>query len=150
MNDTYFYLPEEKLARFAVLYKPGPDNRIEIDEKPDRNSLYFRERTFLSGTGGLVSTVSDYLRFQQMMLNGGELDGVRILGRKTVELISSQPYRQSAGLESRSRLRLRTGGFGRYRRRSLGTARLGWNVRVGTARPARPRSSILPRRSSAS
>ena len=89
MNDTYFYLPEEKLARFAVLYKPGPDNRIEVDEKPDRNSLYFRERTFLSGTGGLVSTVPDYLRFQQMMLNGGELDGVRILGRKTVELIGS-------------------------------------------------------------
>ena len=53
MHDTYFYLPEEKLARFAVLYKPGPDNRIEVDEKPDRNSLYFRERTFLSGTGGL-------------------------------------------------------------------------------------------------
>ena len=89
MNDTYFYLPEEKLARFAVLYKPGPGNKIEIDEKPDRNSLYVRERTFLSGTGGLVSTVSDYLRFQQMMLNGGELDGVRILGRKTVELIGS-------------------------------------------------------------
>jgi CubicO group peptidase (beta-lactamase class C family) len=89
MNDTYFYLPEDKLARFAVLYKPGADKKIEIDEKPDRNSLYFRERTFLSGTGGLASTVSDYLRFQQMMLNGGELDGVRILGRKTVELMAS-------------------------------------------------------------
>jgi CubicO group peptidase (beta-lactamase class C family) len=89
MNDTYFYLPEEKLARFAVLYKPGADKKIEIDERPDRNSLYFRERTFLSGTGGLVSTVPDYLRFQMMMLNGGELDGVRILGRKTVELMSS-------------------------------------------------------------
>jgi len=89
MNDTYFYLPEDKLSRFAVLYKPGADKKIEIDEKPDRNSLYFRERTFMSGTGGLASTVPDYLRFQQMMLNGGELDGVRILGRKTVELIAA-------------------------------------------------------------
>jgi CubicO group peptidase (beta-lactamase class C family) len=89
MNDTYFYLPEEKLARFAVLYKPGLDRKIEIDEKPDRNSLNFRERTYVSGTGGLASTVTDYLRFQQMMLNGGELDGVRILGRKTVELIAA-------------------------------------------------------------
>jgi CubicO group peptidase (beta-lactamase class C family) len=89
MSDTYFYLPEEKLGRFAVLYKPGADGKIEVSEMPDRNSPYFRERTFLSGTGGLVSTVPDYLRFQLMMSNGGELDGVRILGRKTVELMSA-------------------------------------------------------------
>jgi CubicO group peptidase (beta-lactamase class C family) len=89
MNDTYFHLPEEKLGRFAVLYKPGTDKRIEIAEMPDRNSPFVRDRSFVSGTGGLVSTVPDYLRFQLMMLNGGELDGVRILGRKTVELISA-------------------------------------------------------------
>ena len=89
MSDTYFYLPEEKLGRFAVLYKPGADGKIDVAEMPDRNSPYFRERTFLSGTGGLVSTVPDYLRFQLMMSNGGELDGVRILGRKTVELMSA-------------------------------------------------------------
>jgi CubicO group peptidase (beta-lactamase class C family) len=89
MSDTYFYLPEEKLGRFAVLYKPGADGKIEVAEMPDRNSPYFRERTFLSGTGGIVSTVPDYLRFQLMMANGGELDGARILGRKTVELMSS-------------------------------------------------------------
>jgi CubicO group peptidase (beta-lactamase class C family) len=48
---------------------------------------------YFSGAGGLVSTVADYVRFQQMMLNGGELDGVRILGRKTVELDDGQSHR---------------------------------------------------------
>ena len=48
-----------------------------------------RPRTFLSGGGGLVATTADYLRFAQMLCNGGELDGVRILGRKTVELMTT-------------------------------------------------------------
>jgi CubicO group peptidase (beta-lactamase class C family) len=89
MNDTHFYLPESKLARFAALYRPDANMKIEIDEKPTTDSLFFRERTYFSGTGGLVATASDYLRFQQMMLNGGELDGARVLGRKTVELMAS-------------------------------------------------------------
>jgi CubicO group peptidase (beta-lactamase class C family) len=89
MADTYFYLPESKLPRFAALYRPDENRRIQIDEPATTNSLFFRERTYFSATGGLVSTAADYFRFQQMMLNGGELDGVRILGRKTVELMTS-------------------------------------------------------------
>ena len=52
------------------------------------NSIYLRPRTFFSGGGGLVSTAHDYLRFCRMLVNGGELDGVRILGRKTIELMT--------------------------------------------------------------
>ena len=89
MSDTCFYLPEGKLSRFAATYRPDANKKIELDEAPTINSLFFRERTYFSGTGGLVSTASDYLRFQQMLLNGGELDGVRILGRKTVALMTS-------------------------------------------------------------
>jgi CubicO group peptidase (beta-lactamase class C family) len=90
MNDTYFYLPADKVNRFATLY--GPDasngNRMQLTEVGDERSNYVAEpRNFFSGAGGLVSTAHDYVRFQQMMLNGGELDGVRLLGRKTVELI---------------------------------------------------------------
>lgn len=90
MNDTYFYLPEAKVDRFATLYGPNPDddNRMMLTEVGDANSRYVAEpTTFFSGAGGLVSTAHDYIRFQQMMLNGGELDGVRLLGPKTVELI---------------------------------------------------------------
>lgn len=90
MPDTYFYLPEAKVDRFATLYGPNPDdgNRMMLTEVGDANSRYVAEpTTFFSGAGGLVSTAHDYIRFQQMMLNGGELDGVRLLGPKTVELI---------------------------------------------------------------
>lgn len=90
MNDTHFYLPESKVDRFATLYGPDEDNnnRITLTEVGDANSRYVAgPRTFFSGSGGLVSTAHDYVRFQQMMLNGGELEGVRILGRMTVELM---------------------------------------------------------------
>lgn len=90
MHDTHFYLPEDKVDRFATLYGPNPDddNRMMLTEVGDANSRYVAEpTTFFSGAGGLVSTAHDYIRFQQMMLNGGELDGVRLLGPKTVELI---------------------------------------------------------------
>lgn len=90
MRDTYFYLPPDKVNRFASLYGPDADNnnRISLTEVGDERSNYVAEpRNFFSGAGGLVSTAHDYVRFQQMMLNGGELDGVRLLGKKTVELI---------------------------------------------------------------
>jgi len=89
MRDTHYYVPETKLSRFAAVYKPGADQRIEIDEAPTTASVNVREGTYFGGSGGLVSTAADYFRFQQMMLNGGELDGVRLLGRKTVELMTA-------------------------------------------------------------
>ncbi len=90
MNDTHFYLPPDKVNRFATLYGPDADNgnRMMLTEVGDGRSNYVAgPRAFFSGAGGLVSTAHDYIRFQQMMLNGGELDGVRLLGSKTVELI---------------------------------------------------------------
>jgi CubicO group peptidase (beta-lactamase class C family) len=90
MRDTHFYLPPSKLDRFAALYRPGPDGKIVLTEAPTAESRFVREpHTYFSGAGGLVSTAADYFRFHQMMLNGGELDGVRILGRKTVELMTT-------------------------------------------------------------
>jgi CubicO group peptidase (beta-lactamase class C family) len=91
MNDTHFYLPASKLSRFAAVYQPDEKNgnKIKLLEAPNGESRFVKEpHTYFSGAGGLVSTASDYLRFHQMMLNGGELDGVRILGRKTVELMT--------------------------------------------------------------
>jgi CubicO group peptidase (beta-lactamase class C family) len=90
MSDTHFYLPAEKLDRFVALYRPDDQGQIELTEAPTAESRYVREpHVYFSGSGGLVSTAADYLRFHQMMLNGGELDGVRILSRKTVELMTS-------------------------------------------------------------
>ena len=90
MVDTHFYLPQSKLDRFAALYRPNAEGAIELSEAPTAESRFVAEpHTYFSGAGGLVSTARDYFRFHQMMLNGGELDGVRILGRKTVELMTA-------------------------------------------------------------
>ena len=88
MVDTGFVVPDEKADRFAASYRRNRNKELKLLEDPER-SPYRRERTFLSGGGGLVSTVADYLRFTQLLLNGGELEGVRVLGRKTVELMTS-------------------------------------------------------------
>ena len=86
MVDTGFSVPDEKVGRYAALYKPDDQTGLEIVYTPP---LATGQRTFFfSGGGGLVSTASDYIRFSQMLLNGGELEGVRILGRKTVELMT--------------------------------------------------------------
>ena len=88
VRDTHFYLPLDKLDRFAALYEPGNFGAIRLREAPDRESASVREpHVFFSGSGGLVSTAADYVRTQQMMLNGGELDGVRLLQPETVELM---------------------------------------------------------------
>ncbi|HUT63384.1 MAG TPA: serine hydrolase domain-containing protein, partial [Anaerolineae bacterium] len=85
MKDTYFYVPEEKLSRVASLYEPNSNGGL--DKVPDR--ILLRSQTYFSGGGGLSSTISDYAQFAQMMLNGGELDGIRLLSRKTVELMTT-------------------------------------------------------------
>jgi CubicO group peptidase (beta-lactamase class C family) len=87
LKDTAFYVPEAKLDRFAALYGPGDDASLELLDDP-ATGAYSRPPHLLPGGHGLVSTTTDYLRFCQMLLNGGELDQVRLLGRKTVELMT--------------------------------------------------------------
>ena len=85
MVDTGFSVPPEKVDRFAALYRPDKEGGLErVGDAPLAND---EVSFFPSGGGGLVSTAADYIRFSQMLLNGGELDGVRILGKKTVELM---------------------------------------------------------------
>ncbi len=85
MNDTAFSVPDEKADRYMTLYEPAEDGGIQVIENAPVSSgpLSF----FHSGGAGLQSTAADYLRFCQMLLNDGELDGERLLGKKTVELI---------------------------------------------------------------
>ena len=83
MKDTGFFVPAENHSRIATLY------HINEGLKPDQRNYPAAKPEFESGGGGLFSTVPDYSRFAQMLLHGGTLDGVRILGRKTVDLIST-------------------------------------------------------------
>ena len=82
MSDTYFIVPEEKLPRLATAYSKSEQG--ELTPMP-----YSRPTgDFFSGGGGLRSTASDYVRFLQAIMNGGELDGVRILSKASVDLMS--------------------------------------------------------------
>jgi CubicO group peptidase (beta-lactamase class C family) len=84
MVDTAFWVPPEKAGRLAEIYGPVEGGGLKPLDEP-LTSRYFKPPRNPSGGGGLVSTTSDYLRFGQMLLNQGELDSVRLLGRKTVE-----------------------------------------------------------------
>jgi CubicO group peptidase (beta-lactamase class C family) len=83
MVDTSFSIQPEKVDRFATLYGLTEEGPLEIIEKAVGGE-YFDVKVFYGGSG-LVSTAEDYLRFSQLILNKGTLDGVRLLGRKTVE-----------------------------------------------------------------
>ncbi len=98
MVDTAFYVPAEKADRLTALYRATPDGGYErvadarVDAVLDPGRVPF-------GGGGLISSATDYLRFAQMLANGGELDGVRILGRKTVDLMFGDHLGPRYGLE---------------------------------------------------
>jgi CubicO group peptidase (beta-lactamase class C family) len=89
MVDTGFFVPEAKASRFANCYSYTPEKGLVPVPRAAAIDRYERGKTrMLSGGGGLVSTVSDYLRFATMLARGGELDGVRLLGPRTVALMS--------------------------------------------------------------
>ncbi len=95
MVDTAFHVPQEKIGRFCACYAVGTlgskviSPRGPMLQDDPQASLYLKKPTFLSGGGGLVSTAADYMRFARMLLNGGELDGVRLLSPKTLALMTA-------------------------------------------------------------
>jgi CubicO group peptidase (beta-lactamase class C family) len=98
MVDTGFFVPEDQRGRFTACYSASPDGPMNLQAAPSggltlnddpTKSPYLRPPTLESGGGGLVSTAADYLRFATMLVNGGELDGARILAPKTIRLMAS-------------------------------------------------------------
>ncbi|HOU14933.1 MAG TPA: serine hydrolase domain-containing protein [Anaerolineae bacterium] len=92
MVDTAFDVPESKLDRFAVNYQPDKEKGLAVLDAPE-TSRFAKPTRCPAGGMGLVSTLGDYYRFSAMLLNKGELDGQRLLGRKTVELMTSNHLR---------------------------------------------------------
>ncbi len=88
MEDTHFFLDETYAERLAAQYTPGEDEKITLQDPGSADSRWISgPKVLFSGAGGLVSTVDDYLRFQQMMLSGGEFAGTRLLSPATVSLM---------------------------------------------------------------
>ena len=97
MNDTDFVVPESKWARFVAVYSPDGKGGIRQMNDPETFGnanmspwAYYKEgKTYFSGGAGLTSTAADYARFANMLLNGGVLDGVRLLSPKSIELMTA-------------------------------------------------------------
>ncbi|THD77560.1 MAG: class A beta-lactamase-related serine hydrolase [Phenylobacterium sp.] len=88
MVDTGFFVREDRRSRFAACYDAVPGGGMKLNDDPT-TSPYLKPPALESGGGGLVSTAADYLRFTNMLVNGGELDGARILAPKTIRLMAS-------------------------------------------------------------
>ncbi len=119
MHDTGFYVPAEKLERFATNYGPKDGGGLTAIDSPE-TSAYRKQPVLLSGGGGgLVSTARDYARFCQMFVNGGELNGKRLLKAETVQMMIRNQLPESAIPIALLGLKLDGIGFG-----------LGFSVRV--------------------
>ncbi|HET6326526.1 MAG TPA: serine hydrolase domain-containing protein [Planctomycetaceae bacterium] len=103
MRDTGFMIADEKLNRFSTAYARGAKMGLRVIDSP-ATSRYRKQPRFFSGGGGLLSTARDYCRFCQMLLNGGELDGVRLLRPDTVAQMTSNQLPKEA-------MPIRLGGF---------------------------------------
>lgn len=118
MKDTGFFVPKEKLDRYAQVYNSDGRGNLTVGDNTG-GADFAKPRAFLSGGGGLVSTTRDYMRFLVMVRNGGELFGKRILSMDAVRLMTTNQLPKEAGWVRFGPL-VRTGvGFG-----------LGFSVRV--------------------
>jgi CubicO group peptidase (beta-lactamase class C family) len=102
MADTGFFVREDQRGRFAACYEATPQGGLKLQDDPQA-SPFLAPPPLLSGGGGLVSTAADYQRFCQMLLNGGELDGARILAPKTVQLMRANHLPGGGDLTKHSR-----------------------------------------------
>lgn len=102
MHDTFFTVPGDKIDRLTDCYTLVPGKGRQMFDR-GAESMWSVPFRFMSGGGGLVSTALDYHRFCLMCLNGGELDGARILGRKTIELMTQNHLPGNADLSTMSR-----------------------------------------------
>jgi len=126
MVDTGVFVPDESLERFSANYNYRPGLTPALGDDPE-TSTYRRRPSYFSGAGGLVSTTPDYLRFCQMLAGGGELDGHRILGRKTLEIMRVNHLPNNTDLTQ-----MAAGGFGEAGFNGVGFG-LGFAVGQGPA-----------------
>jgi len=111
MIDTRFFVPEKEARRVPAAYSVNEEGVTE-ERWPEAQPRDLKPPNAPLGSRGLFSTANDYLRFSQMMLNGGELDGVRLLGPKTVELMITDHLPAGVDLPVQFGRRYRLAGYG--------------------------------------
>jgi CubicO group peptidase (beta-lactamase class C family) len=113
MRDTDFYVPTDKAHRLAACYSADPPGKLTFNAVERKGTLtlqddpatsaYLAKPSFISGGGGLCATAADYLTFCRALINGGELGGVRLLGPKTLKLMTSNHLPGGVDLPAMSR-----------------------------------------------
>ncbi len=133
MNDTYFYLPKEKHDQLVKLYvRPSNDVRYSLDpDTLEQNYLLASDQPYHGGGAGLCGPVEDYAKFCQMILNKGEFNNHRILGRKTVELMAADQLRNIPG-DYRFGLGFEIGNDGNFSHNMVSVGSLLWGGAYGT------------------
>ena len=134
MDDSGFYVPESKHSRLAVLYNLDENGTLKGSDNPEDN--FKTKPALFSGGGGMVSTIEDYSRFGRMLINGGELDGIRILQESTVEMIMSNQLPEGVDYENGSYYGL--GGSVDPK-----TGRYGWSGAASTHFVADPENNMV-------
>jgi CubicO group peptidase (beta-lactamase class C family) len=133
MTDTGFEVPEEDFDRLAMIYTKNEETG-KLDPVPDMTNGVKKKVTLFSGGGGLVSTLSDYGKFGTMLLNGGELNGKRILQESTVKLIMSDQMPEAVPYD---------GGYGLGGYVNLETGAYGWSGAASTDFVADPSNHMV-------
>ncbi|MBZ0334373.1 serine hydrolase domain-containing protein [Marinobacter sp. AL4B] len=126
MTDTGFYVRPEQQHRFAACYLYQPGDTMKLQDDPER-SKFLKPPRFLSGGGGLVSTIDDYHKFAQALCQGGEYQGQRIIGRKTLEFMRRNHLPENQDLPA-----LSVGGFSETPYQGSGFG-LGFSVKTDVA-----------------
>lgn len=127
MSDTGFFVPPDKQDRLPCCYERRANRKLVLQDDP-ATSIYLESPQCPSGGGGLVSTAHDYLRFCEMMRRGGELDGARLLSRKTIELMTRNHLPDDRDLTEMAQ-----GSFSETPYEGVGFG-LGFSVNLGPAR----------------
>lgn len=135
MNDTGFDVPEEDFGRLAMIYTNTPQSE-ELTAVEGLTNGVKEKVTLFSGGGGLVSTIGDYGKFGQMLLNGGELNGTRVLEESTVKLIMSDQMPSTASFEEGM-------GYGLGGSVNLSTSEYSWGGMASTLFVADPENKMV-------
>jgi CubicO group peptidase (beta-lactamase class C family) len=135
MENTDFYVPEEKHSRLALVYTYD-QNRKLVEQGNSAQDNFRKPAVLFSGGGGLVSTMADYSRFARMLLNGGQLGGVRLLREETVKLIMSDQLPEGVTYEN-------GGGYGLGGAVNLENKQYGWSGAASTHFTVDPENDLI-------
>ncbi len=133
MKDTYFYLPADKASRLVPLYKLNDKQKIEphttaFSNGGDPNFPLAPKGTYFSGGAGLSSTAYDYAQFAQMLINGGEWNGVRLLSPHTIRLMTTNQIGESLLFDNPTDVRRFGLGFGLFQDKAVVAMPVGYGT----------------------